>query len=63
MASNTNQAQPKNTKQGQNKPKKEYVKLSTALHEDTIRILELEKEKALISFNFDATTGTVVSVF
>lgn len=49
--------------QKQNKPKKEYVKLSTALHEDSIKLLELEKEKALITFNFDATCGAVVSCF
>jgi hypothetical protein len=32
--------------------KKEYVKLSTALHDDSIKILELENNKVLITFNF-----------
>jgi len=43
--------------------KKEYVKLSTALHENTIKLLELEKNKGIISFNFDASAGAVVSCF
>lgn len=52
----------KNAKAG-TKPKKEYVKLSTALHDDSVKLLELEKDKALITFNFDATAGAVVSCF
>jgi hypothetical protein len=43
--------------------KKEYVKLSTALHDDSIKILELENNKVLITFNFDSNCQAVISCF
>ena len=46
-----------------NQKKKEYIKLGFGLDDDSVRILMLEKKKALISFNFDATAGVVISVF